>query len=285
MKTYFYRLAVALAVGLAFLPLVALADDVSASATARTNRLEMLVGFTADQKAQAFEIFVAESAALNAIEGGPQDRAVKGMPIRMQSRAQIRALLTPAQQKIYDSSSQAEGGGSMSMMAAERTARLDKLVGLTADQRAEATEVFREENAAVDAIGGDLRDRALQGAPAREQSRAQIRALLTPTQRKKFDLSPQSDGGGLAVNPDVMVARIDKLLTLTADQKVQATAIIWNALTDEIAALPEDQALKGFRWQQATVDQLRAILTAAQQQIYDATPVPQGGGKVGRVAR
>jgi hypothetical protein len=168
-----------------------------------------------------------------------------------------------------------------SMSPERRVARLDSLVSLSGAQKAQATEIFALEVATLDSIGGSPQDRALKGMPAREQSRAQIRALLTPAQRKKYDISPQTAGGGLMVNPEFIVARIDKLLSLNSDQKRQATAIIWNELIEQVAATPEDQTLKGFHWQQATVDQVRGLLTAEQQRIYDSTPLSQGGGQLG----
>jgi Spy/CpxP family protein refolding chaperone len=151
-----------------------------------------------------------------------------------------------------------------------RVDRLDTLVKLTADQKLRAAEIFRNENAILDAFT-NIDDRALKGMDARVESRAQIRALLTPEQRKKFDVSPQSLGGGLPVDPQNLVDRLDQVVSLTADQKAKALQIIWNDLTDQLAATPEGQALKGFMWQQPVRDQLRALLTPAQQAKFDVT--------------
>lgn len=156
-----------------------------------------------------------------------------------------------------------------------RVARLDQLVTLTPEQKINAAEIFRVEDAALEALPAN--DRPLSGADARQKSRQQIRSLLTPAQRNKFDLAPQSLGGGLRVNPDFMVERLEQLLTLSADQKQRAREILWNELADQLAAVPEGSELPGFRWKDETQDKIRALLTPAQLQKYNATPVSQGG--------
>ena len=166
-----------------------------------------------------------------------------------------------------------------SMPAPTRVARLDALVGLAPEQKAAALDIFSGENAILDSFT-TLEDRMLKGAPARDSSRAHIRAMLTPEQRKKYDLSPQADGGGLMSNPENMVERADKLLRFSADQRRQALAIIWNELIEQIAATPDDEAPKGFFWTQAVQDHLRTIMTAEQLRLYDTTPFSQGGGMV-----
>src|SRR5579862_6856208 len=82
--------------------------------------------------------------------------------------------------------------------------RLDQVVTLTADQKVLATEVFVEENKALQAIPPE--DRAEQGMPIRQAARAKVRALLTPEQQKIYDQTPQTQGGGQTVNPANMAA-------------------------------------------------------------------------------
>src|ERR1700712_3544591 len=69
----------------------------------RVDQLIQLVGLSARQEDQARTIFSQENDALQQFSS-IEDRMQKGMPIRQKSRAEIRTLLTPAQQKIYDRS-------------------------------------------------------------------------------------------------------------------------------------------------------------------------------------
>jgi hypothetical protein len=164
-----------------------------------------------------------------------------------------------------------------------RLARLDQLVGLTSDQKAKAAQIFQTEDQSIEALAPN--DRLVKGSDARQSSRQQIRALLTPPQRNKFDLAPQTMGGGLRTNPDNLVDRLHQLLNFSAEQKQRAREILWNELADQLAAVPEGGELPGFRWRDATRDQLRAILTPEQLAKYNSTPQIQGGGgKMGGLA-
>src|SRR4051794_37452350 len=80
----------------------------------------------------------------------------------------------------------------------------------------------------------------------RQATRAEIRALLTPEQRSKYDVSPQSLGGGLPADPANMAMALEQAVGLTSEQKKKATDIFWDDITDQIAALPPDQNLKAF---------------------------------------
>lgn len=162
---------------------------------------------------------------------------------------------------------------------ASRVEKLDKLITLTADQKQKAAEIFRVENETLDALSAEVR--AEQGMEARAKSRAEIRALLTPQQRTIYDIAPQTSGGGVMFSPENLVARIDQVVTLTEDQKRQATEIIWNEFLDQLAAAPPENPPKGFLWRPATRDLLRALFTPEQREKYDHTPVAQGGGQAG----
>ncbi len=152
-----------------------------------------------------------------------------------------------------------------------RVSRLDTLVHLTPEQKAKIAAVFAKEAAALDGFAAG-EERALKGGEARQASRAEVRALLTDDQRSKYDVSPQQLGGGLPANPDNLTLFMDQAIPLTAEQKKQVSAILWDEITDQIAAMPPDKALPGFRWSDKVRDRLRAVLTPEQQAKFDVTP-------------
>ena len=106
----------------------------------------------------------------------------------------------------------------------------------------------------------------------RVTTRKDVREVLTDEQRRKYDISPQSAGGGLAVDPAHLVARLDQAVRLTPEQKQKAAEVFWNDIIDQIAALPADEMLKGFMWRNPVRERLRGILSAEQQATFDATP-------------
>lgn len=113
---------------------------------------------------------------------------IKGMPIRQNARAEIHAILTPAQQKIYDTTPQRLGGGAM-QDAAAIASRVDKVVTLTDDQVAPVAAIYQKMADALAALSPG--DRASgQGAAIWKAAKAEVRALLTPEQQQKFDANP-----------------------------------------------------------------------------------------------
>lgn len=87
------------------------AERARQTAEVMTERLHALVTLTAGQKLKAREIFHEANDELFALP--VDERPVEGMPIRVKMRADIRSLLTPAQQSVYDAAPQYLGGGSM----------------------------------------------------------------------------------------------------------------------------------------------------------------------------
>ena len=168
-------------------------------------------------------------------------------------------------------------GRAVSPSAESRVARLDALVQLSSNQQTAALLIFAHENAVLDSLATP-EERVQKGSDARLASRTQIRAVLTPEQRKKYDISPQTLGGGSVVNPESFVDRLHQAIPLNAEQKTEALQIIWHEHIDQVAATPPDQAPKGFFWSQAVRDQLRAILTPEQQAKFDATPPYRSSG-------
>ena len=200
---------------------------------AAVERLDQLVHLTAAQKVQAADVFTSENDALQAI-ASPEERLVEGMPVRQNARTQIRALLTPAQQQIYDATPQRLGGGSMQDTAAV-AARIDKVVALTDDQVAPVAAIYQQEADALRALSTD--DRASgQGKAIRQAAQAQVRALLTPAQQQKFDANPNGAedlaerafvGSFLKTSPAI-AARLGAITQLTL-----AGSAVTIATTDE----------------------------------------------------
>jgi hypothetical protein len=158
---------------------------------------------------------------------------------------------------------------------------LDHAVGLTDEQKIQATAIITRAITELAAIpeAERLRDPGL----IRPQMRAGIRAILTPAQQKKYDRTPQLDGGGLTLQtPENKMARLHALVTLTAAQKIQALEVFTKEL-DALLDLPEaERAAGGAAARQTTRAEIRAILNPAQQAQYDAAPQTRGGGKMGR---
>lgn len=151
-----------------------------------------------------------------------------------------------------------------------RVERLDELVRLTAEQKAQAAALFAKEYNVLEQI--PVADRGEKGRDARLATRKDVRDVLTPDQRRKYDVSPQAVGGGLPVDPASMVARLDESVALSPEQKRQAAEILWADIIEQVAALPEERTLNGFLWSDGVRDRLRAILTPEQRIRFDQTP-------------
>ena len=88
---------------------VVVAQDKKGGGTAaQVTRIDEAVSLKADQKAKVEAILNKASAAVAAL---PQDeRQAKGREIRANANKEIRALLTPEQQKKFDAMPPATGG-------------------------------------------------------------------------------------------------------------------------------------------------------------------------------
>jgi RNA polymerase sigma factor (sigma-70 family) len=150
--------------------------------------LDQLVGLTPDQEAKATAIFTQQIRAIRALPN-LDERLEKGTGIRQNARAQIRELLTPEQQKIYDATPVRLGGGSL-RDALSPTDRLDKAVTLTDEQTLQAATIFQHEFDALNALSAE--DRPKEGLKIHRSALMQVRALLTPEQQQKFDSNPNS---------------------------------------------------------------------------------------------
>jgi hypothetical protein len=80
------------------------------------------------------------------------------------------------------------------MDPATMVTRLDEAVTLTADQKTKATDIYKKMADQMQALAPE--DRRTKGQEIRTATNAEIRALLTPDQQKKFDAMPQGRGPG-----------------------------------------------------------------------------------------
>jgi hypothetical protein len=233
------------------------------------DRLDSLVHLNSAQRAAAIDIVTRQNSALQNLAPG-RDRAIKGMPIRQAARWQIRGLLTPDQQALYDITPQMNGGGAMFDPAA-RVERLNKLVNLSTDQAAAATAVFDRLLQAIGSIPPT--ENVMANVTANQDARAAIRAILTPAQQHIYDISPQMEGGGATVNPANRASDLDRTVALT-DAQINQVAAIYQKQVEELAALsPEDRiGPKAMPINQATRAAIRAVLTPEQQAKLDANP-------------
>ena len=86
------------------------------------------------------------------------------------------------------------GRGGRGMDPATMLARLDEAVTLTADQKTKVTDIYKKMADQMQALAPE--DRRTKGQEIRTATNAEIRALLTPDQQKKFDAMPQGRGPG-----------------------------------------------------------------------------------------
>ncbi len=268
MKSCLRPLLAVLAVGLALVPAIACGAGMNIDAA--VDRLDRLVSLTADQRTQVAGIFANAEEALQAFPS-QEERMNKGVRIRQHARAQILALLTPAQQKIYDITPLRLGGSTLQDINAA-VERLDKLVNLTADQTVRAAAIFTRQNDATEAFA-TVEDRIMNSMDIRQDSRAQIRSILTPAQLEIYDTSPQRVGGGSMQDPAAIVSRVDNVVTLTDDQ-IAPVAAIYQKESDAWQALSADDRANGeaAAIQKSAQAQVRALLTPEQQQKFDANP-------------
>lgn len=160
--------------------------------------------------------------------------------------------------------------GLAASLVERRVERLDALVRLTPEQKDKVAALFAKESVVLEGI--PVAQRGERGQDARVATRKGVREILTEEQRRKYDVSPQSAGGGLAIDPVHLVGRLDGTVRLTPEQKEKATRIFWDDIVDQVAALPADQTLPGFMWRDKVRGQLREILSPEQQAKFDVTP-------------
>jgi hypothetical protein len=149
--------------------------------------------------------------------------------------------------------------------------RLDQLVHLGPAQKSEAADVFKAENAALQAFA-TAEERTEKGSSIRERARTEIRALLTPEQRAIYDRAPQRLGGGAMQDAAAKVDRIDQMVELSDEQLAQV-AEIYQKETDALLALPlSERAIQGAKFSQSAKTEVEALLTPRQKLKLAANP-------------
>jgi hypothetical protein len=82
-----------------------------------------------------------------------------------------------------------------------------------------------------------------------------------------------------------MEARLDRLVALTSEQRVNARYIFEEANGELLALSPDERPAKGIPIRVRMRADIRAILTLEQQANYDAAPQYLGGGSTKRQPR
>ena len=109
-------------------------------------------------------------------------------------------------------------------------------------------------------------------------------AALLPVASMAQDAPPpekRGPGGGSGrMTPEQQVERLDKALTLTADQKTKIAALFKEQATAMEAIPQEERREKMMEMMKATREKVRALLTPEQAKTFDEMP-PMGGGRGG----
>lgn len=193
------------------------------------------------------------------------DQQKKMDAIRQDSQKKERALLTPAQQTLFDQMHAQRGPSGAGAGGPHRSA-----LNLTPDQQKQMQAI-------------------------REDSQKQQRAVLTPAQQAQFDQmraqwgqggrgGPGGPGGGMGGRPNPMAA-----LNLTPDQQQKFDAIREashakrQALDADTTLSEADRQTQEQAIRQDSQQQQRALLTPAQQKLFDQIRAQwgQGGGRGG----
>ena len=154
---------------------------------------------------------------------------------------------------------------------------LKESIGITTPQMWQVEVIYTNEWVDIQALGRPpLRNRA-EVNRIHQRAFDQVRALLTPEQRAKFNLLPQHLGGGLSTrSPWDRVDRLDTLVHLSPLQRDQALSV-FIAATEEFeetgaGASPAQRAIIV----RTTSRMIRSILTPEQQKLLDAGRRPHG---------
>jgi Spy/CpxP family protein refolding chaperone len=149
---------------------------------------------------------------------------------------------------------------------------LKESIDITTAQMWQVEVIYTNEWVDIQALGRPpLRSRA-EVNKIHKRAFEQVRAILTPEQRVKFNLLPQHLGGGLTTrSPWDRADQLDKLVHLTPAQKEQALSVFIAAaeeLGEAGAGAPSAQLATINRTMRRMI---RSILTPEQQKIWDAS--------------
>jgi hypothetical protein len=84
---------------------------------------------------------------------------------------------------------------------------------------------------------------------------------------------------------EFMEARLDRLVALTSEQRVNARDVFEKANEELLALSPDERPAKGMPIRVKMRADIRAMLSAEQQANYDAAPQYLGGGSTKRQPR
>ena len=155
-------------------------------------------------------------------------------------------------------------GQTLTLAAPEvRVAKLNESIPLTADQRVKITEIFKTEVDALAALPSDARP--FKRFEIYQAAIGRVRAVLTPAQQKKYDVTPTHLEGGQIYYPESEVTALDRQVGLTEAQKVVAREIFQEQAEALLALSPEDRPVKGREAREAAQEQVRSLLTPEQR--------------------
>lgn len=197
--------------------------------------------------------------------------AVAGVSSRGQGTAPSINDISSARQSAHATRDYSDVGGAPrpEIQGKIRSQALQQAIGLSDELTYKIELILTQEAADCQAMGPPPWPPA---APIRQRARDDIRALLTLEQRVKFNLVPESHGGGLfGLSPWEQLARLDKLVHLAPEQKQP----VLEALIDRTENLMEnhgpEKVAKRDEIRRIMYAEIRAMLTAEQQKVLDAS--------------
>jgi hypothetical protein len=149
-----------------------------------------------------------------------------------------------------------------------RVAQLNQSIPLTPDQQAKVLAIYQTETEALGHVPADTR--FIKTFELRQASRQQVRAVLTPEQQRKYEITPTGRGGGQTFYPENRMASLDREVGLTPQQKKVALEVFTEEAESLRALEPDDRPIKGREFREASRDQIRMLLTPDQQKKRDA---------------
>lgn len=147
------------------------------------DQLDRLAHLTSAQKKAALEIYIEGTETL--MENRAPKPTAQTRETRFAVRKEIRALLTPEQQKIWDATPVKKGGGDTVTTTEHQLEHLDSLVHLTSEEKPVALQIFQEENAEL--LKFPAEERADELPDIRLVAVIEIHAILSPEQQQIMD--------------------------------------------------------------------------------------------------
>jgi len=237
--------------------------------------LKESIDITTAQMWQVEVIYTNEWVDIQALGRPPlRDRAEVNR-IHRRAFEQVRVILTPEQRAKFNLLPQHLGGGLTTRSPWDRVDQLDKLVHLSAAQKEQALSVYIAATEELEETGAGTPSAQL--FTINRTMRRMIRSILTPGQQAIWQVAPQTKGGGSMVPPaKIQLARLNRIVHLTDDQKPAALKIIQDAYAVLVRIPEDDMPTMGAGTRAAMRTQIRAILTPEQQTLLDASQRPHG---------